>query len=385
MNLIKNSKLYKYFYEAPEEDTAKSGQFIDRTTHFREIISPSHPIYKPEEGRYWLYASLACPWAHRTLITRALKGLNKVIGVSIVHWYMDERGWKFIPVNPDFPMDPDDSFRIDGGVKTTGNDISTPTGDISNNRNLLNVDGTYDRNYDFESLSELYLLSDPSYNGKYTVPVLWDLKTKTIVNNESADIIRILNSGVFNEFIDFDTECLHHKIIDVYPKPLRQEIDKFNEWVLEYINEGVYKVGFAEDQEEYEKHVKNLFEHLDKVEDLLEKKYDLLSQVHNDQQSILKEFYTVGSQLTEADIRLYTTMVRFDPVYVQHFKCNLRTIRDGYPFIDLWLRNLYWNHGEFRNTTNFNHLKLSYTRGQPSINPLGITALGPMPDIPQIQ
>jgi len=171
-------------------------------------------------------------------------------------------------------------------------------------------------------------------------------------------------------------------IIDLVPKELEPQIDEFNSWVYDNINNGVYKAGFAETAIVYEKEVKNVFQHLDRVEQLLKSKYQALEKKYGpDSKEILQHYYVLNGQLTESDVRLYTTIVRFDPVYVQHFKCNLTTIREGYPFIHLWLRNLYWNNDSFRLTTNFNHIKLHYTRSHTRINPLSLTPLGPNPHI----
>ncbi|EDO15636.1 hypothetical protein Kpol_489p17 [Vanderwaltozyma polyspora DSM 70294] len=358
-----------------------TGEFKRQVSSFRETISATHPIYKPAKGRYWLYVSLACPWAHRTIITRALKGLTSVIGVSVVHWHLDEKGWRFLPADSISGKDTTDHFSFSGGIKGSELDVSHPSGDIPSDSKRLNIDANVEPNCGFNRLREFYLKSNPDYSARFTVPVLWDLETKTIVNNESADIIRILNSGVFDEFVE-DKEYLANKR-ELVPKQLEAEIDDFNTWVYDGINNGVYKAGFSENQAVYEREVTNVFNNLDKVEAILKKKHSDLESKHGkgNEKAILSEYFTVGNQLTEADVRFYTTIVRFDPVYVQHFKCNFNTIRDGYPFIHLWLRNLYWNYDAFKLTTNFDHIKLHYTRSHPRINPLGLTPLGPKPDI----
>ncbi|CDO95872.1 unnamed protein product [Kluyveromyces dobzhanskii CBS 2104] len=350
---------------------SEDGSFKRQVSSFRETISATHPIYKPEKGRYWLYVSLACPWAHRALITRVLKGLTSVIGISVVHWHLDEKGWRFLPY--DDSNKPDDvSFTPSAELKPY--DELSNSG-VENHSIRYGTDGTIDHNYHFERLSQLYFKSEPEYSARYTVPVLWDLKTQTIVNNESSEIIRILNSGVFDKVAD------PHPDIDLLPKELESEIDEINSWVYDNINNGVYKTGFAEKQEIYEKEVTNLFKHLDKVESMLKGRYETLKTTHFSEEDILKSFYLLGNQLTEADLRLYPTLIRFDPVYVQHFKTNLNTIRSGYPYIHLWLRNLYWNDKAFHDTTNFNHIKWHYTRSHTRINPLSITPLGPSPNI----
>lgn len=358
---------------------SKDGAFKRQASSFREMISSTHPIYKPAAGRYWLYVSLACPWAHRTLITRVLKGLSSVIGVSVVHWHLDEKGWRLAPVPNGQNINKNQFYTSSGGIITTNTDTSGHVGSISNDSQRINIDSTFDPINGFTRLSEFYYRSDPNYSARFTVPVLWDTQTNTIVNNESSLIIRMFDSGVFDEFVPSKTKSNLPKLV---PKDLESEIDEFNTWVYDNINNGVYKAGFAENPEIYEKEVTNVFTNLDRIENILKTKYEKLSEKwSNDIEKILSHFFTVGNQLTEADVRLYTTIVRFDPVYVQHFKCNFTTIRDGYPMIHLWLRNLYWNYPAFKDTTNFEHIKLHYTRSHTRINPLGITPLGPIPAI----
>lgn len=358
---------------------SSDGSFKRQVSKFQEIISADHPIFKPAKGRYWLYVSLACPWAHRTLITRALKGLTSVIGVSVVHWHLDAKGWRFLPADEGSleKARRENLYKSKvGGIRSTLSDKSSPEGDIPNDSARLFVDGTFDPNERAQRLSDLYYKADPEYNARFTVPVLWDTKLKTIVSNESAQIIRVLNSGVFDEFAGDEATGL-----DLVPRELESQIDEFNSWVYDNINNGVYKTGFAENAKIYEKEAVNVFQHLDKVEAILKQRYEVLKSRYQTLDEVLSRYFTVGEQLTEADVRLYTTIVRFDPVYVQHFKCNLTSIRDGYPFIHLWLRNLYWNYDAFRHTTDFDHIKLHYTRSHSRINPLGITPLGPSPDI----
>lgn len=225
--------------------------------------------------------------------------------------------------------------------------------------------GTEDNLYGFSRIRELYFKVNPEYNGRFTVPVLWDKKLQTIVSNESSEILRLLNTG-FNSVID----SLHAEI-DLYPESLREDIDEVNSWIYDNINNGVYKAGFATKQEVYEKEAHSLFVHLDKVEDLLK------SNLEKDS----KNKFIVGSQLTEADVRLFTTIVRFDAIYHQHFKCNLKMIRYDYPNIHNWLRLLYWKIPGFKETTNFEHIKKHYTKSHPAINPNGITPIGPLQNI----
>jgi putative glutathione S-transferase len=262
-----------------------------------------------------LYVSYACPWAHRTLITRHLKGLTDLIDVTVVHWHLGDKGWRFSEPEP-----------------------------------------LYGKQY----LSELYLKANPDYSARFTVPILWDKKTETIVNNESSEIIRFLNTE-FNDLIE-----PKYKEVDIYQEKYRKQIDEINEWVYDGINNGVYKTGFATTQEAYDEAVYKLFECLDRVE-------KLLKESGGD--------YLLGKDFTEADLRLYPTIVRFDPVYVQHFKCNIDMIRTGYPLIHKWLRNLYWNNPAFKDTTNFEHIKFHYTKSHLKYNPYGITAAGPVPNI----
>lgn len=356
----------------------ESGAFKRQVSSFQETISAKHPVFKPAKNRYWLYVSLACPWAHRTLITRCLKGLTSVIGVSVVHWHMDDKGWRLLPGDKAADRKDTRFYEPAGGISGASRDHSGFHGEITNESLRLFEDSSFDPINHFERLSQLYYKQDPNYSARFTVPVLWDMETQKIVSNESAQIIRILNSGVFDEFVD-----KKFRDVNLVPPELEAAIDEFNGWVYDNINNGVYKAGFAENPIVYEKEVTNVFKHLDKVEAILKEKYDkLVSQYgRDDLKSILAKYYTVGNQLTEADVRLYTTIVRFDPVYVQHFKCNFTTIRDGYPHINLWLKNLYWNHDAFKLTTDFDHIKLHYTRSHVRINPLGITPLGPKPDI----
>ncbi|KAL3230773.1 Glutathione S-transferase omega-like 2 [Nakaseomyces bracarensis] len=355
----------------------KDGVFRRQVSSFRETISASHPVYKPAKGRYWLYVSLACPWAHRTLITRALKGLTSAIGVSVVHWHLDEKGWRFLTGKPEELLS-GAAYDYSGGIKSAKTDASTRVGDIPSDSTRVFEDATFDPHHQFERLSQLYLKCNPEYKDRFTVPVLWDTETQSIVNNESSEIIRILNSEAFDEFRDKKDTVVE----DLVPKDIEADIDEFNKWVYDNINNGVYKAGFSENPKNYEDEVTNVFNHLDKVEKILADTYKKLEgECGGDKAKILTKFFAVGERLTEADVRMYTTIIRFDPVYVQHFKCNFTTIRDGYPHIHLWMQNLYWNYPAFRYTTDFNHIKLHYTRSHSRINPLGLTPLGPKPDI----
>ncbi|KAL4801122.1 glutathione S-transferase [Aspergillus venezuelensis] len=305
----------------------KSGEFKRQASVFRNWISREQGAeFPPEKGRYHLYVSYACPWAHRTLIVRKLKGLEDIISYNSVHWHLGEKGWRFATADESLPG------------KTTPDPLHS----------------------DYTHLREIYFANEPNYEGRFTVPVLFDKKTGRIVSNESAEIIRML----YYEFDDIIAP--EFKNIDLFPENLRKDIEGTNEWVYNDVNNGVYKSGFATTQEAYEKNVTTLFNSLDKIESHL---------------SSTKTPYYFGDKITEADIRLYTTIVRFDPVYVQHFKCNLRDIRSGYPAIHDWLRRLYWDVPAFKETTEFEHIKKHYTKSHSQINPYGITPVGPVPDI----
>ena len=296
------------------------GKFVRQESAFRNWITPDGAPgptgvggYKAEPGRYHLYVSLACPWAHRTLILRKLKGLEGMISVSVVHWLMLENGWTF-----------DDGPGV----------IPDPI-------------------FGARYLYEIYARAEPRYTGRVTVPMLWDKATGTIVNNESSEIIRMFNSA-------FDgCGALPG---DYYPEDLRTEIDSLNARIYDTVNNGVYKAGFATTQEAYETAVTKLFQTLDFLEELLATRR-----------------YLLGDRLTEADWRLFTTLVRFDPVYVGHFKCNLRRIVD-YPNLFDYLRHLYQMPG-IAETVNMFHIKHHYYQSHRTINPTGIVPLGPEIDL----
>jgi len=300
--------------------TEQDGSFKRAPSSFRNFIQVGGQ-FPPEKDRYHLYVSYACPWANRTLILRKLKGLEDIIPFTVVSPRMGPDGWPFASVD-EFPG---------AGV---------------------------DPLYQSQHVKDLYLRADPNFNGRFTVPVLWDKKQQTIVNNESSEIIRIFNSE-FNGLLPEDKAKL-----DFYPEDLRKEIDEVNEWVYDKINNGVYKSGFATAFPAYRAAVLPLFEALDRVEGILKGKT-----------------YLIGDRLTEADIRLFVTIIRFDPVYVSHFKCNIRTIRGGYPNIHLWLRRLYWKNDAFQSTTDFEHIKTHYFWSHPNINPSRIVPIGPVPHI----
>lgn len=290
--------------------TNETGEFKRQPTKFHDSIEANLKARFPaESGRYHLYACLACPWAHRTLIFRTLKGLVPHISVSVVHYFMGEDGWSF-EEGPDVVPDPVMGARF---------------------------------------LRELYVRADSHVSGRVTVPVLWDKKENTIVNNESSEIIRMFNQA-------FDQ--LTGNTLDFYPQHLRDKIDAINEEVYHNVNNGVYKAGFARTQTAYDENVKNLFRTLDRLEGILE-----------------KSPFLVGDTVTEADWRLFTTLLRFDPVYFGHFKCNLRRIAD-YPNLYNYLKALYQVPG-VAETCNFEHIKRHYYESHDTVNPTRIVPIGP--------
>ena len=289
--------------------TDAKGSFVRKATSFRDWITPDGE-FRTQAGRYHLYVSYACPWAHRTLIFRKLKGLEAMIDVSVVHWLLGDDGWTFAPgpgVIPD------------------------------------NVNGA-------EKLYELYVKARPDYTGRVTVPVLWDKQRGTIVSNESADIIRMFNSA-------FDG--LGAAPGDYYPPALRAEIDALNARIYETVNNGVYRCGFAATQPAYDEAVAALFAMLDELEARL----------------AARRFLT-GDQTTEADWRLFVTLLRFDPVYVGLFKCNIRRIAD-YPNLSRYLGALRAQPG-IAETIRLDHIKRHYYESLRFINPTGIVPAGPL-------
>jgi len=306
----------------------KTGEFKRPTSVFRNWIeNKANAEFPAEANRYHLYVSYACPWAHRTLIVRQLKGLEDIISYTSVHWHMQEKGWHFAPASE----------------SVSGNTGPDPLHE------------------GYTHLRDIYFEQNPDYEGRFTVPTLYDKKTKRIVSNESAEIIRMMYTA-FDDLIDDE-----FKAVKLFPEDLQQRIEEMNAWVYDDVNNGVYKSGFATTEEAYTKAVTTLFKSLDRIEEELQKSSTpyLLSSPH----------------VTEADIRLYTTAVRFDPVYVQHFKCNIRDIRSGYPLIHKWMRHLYWDYPGFKDTTNFEHIKKHYTKSHGQINKFQITPIGPLPDI----
>ncbi len=288
----------------------KSGKYDRLPRTFLDTISKEDKIFRPDSKRYHLYVSYACPWATRALIYRQLKGLDKHISVSVVHPDMLEDGWKF-----------DDSFS--GATK--------------------------DHLYGKKFLREIYQKADPTVTTSVTVPVLWDKKTETIVNNESSQIIRIFNSN-FNDLTGNQN--------NYFPKEKQKEIEKMNVFTYESINNGVYKCGFALKQKAYENAVKKLFKALEKLDKIL-----------------LKSKYLVGDTITEADIRLIPTLLRFDCVYVTHFKCNIKRIID-FKNLHRYMKELL-QIPAIKNTFKVDHIKRHYFYSHKSINPQQIIPVGP--------
>lgn len=309
-------------WKSQENFADEDGSFKRQSTSFRDwVTSDGSPgpdgqrAVKAEKDRFHLYVSYACPWAHRALIMRRLKGLQDIISVSVVHPHMRDKGWTF---KKDF----------DGA---TGDDL-----------------------YESDFLHQIYTRAKPRYTGKVTVPVLWDKKDEKIINNESADIIRIFNTG-FNDITGNQD--------DYYPADLRDEINAINDRVYDTVNNGVYKCGFAETQKAYEKNIPPLFDSLAWLDDMLAKKGPFLC----------------GDQLTEADIRLFTTLIRFDPVYYGHFKCNLYQIRD-YDALNAYMVRLY-EKDEFQDSVHFDHIKEHYYFSHRHLNPSGIVPKGPAENV----
>lgn len=305
MGLIIDGKWVDKWYDTK----GNGGNFVRQDSAYRGTIdNHKHSVYQPQAGRYHLYVSLACPWAHRTLIMRQLKGLNSLISVSVVEPEMLTQGWTF---------------------SDQGDDL-----------------------YQLKQLFEIYLKGDKNYQGRVTVPLLWDKKTQTIVNNESSDIMRIFNSA-FNE--------LTANIDDYYPQSLQADIDAVNQLIYDDINNGVYKTGFATSQTVYEQAYNKLFNRLDWLEERLS-----------------KQRYLVGDKISESDWRLFTTLIRFDAVYHGHFKCNRQKLSE-FTHISGYLRELYQVAG-IKETINMQHIKTHYYASHSSINPTGIVPVGPWLD-----
>jgi glutathionyl-hydroquinone reductase len=317
MNMLVDGEWRTDAYETTTED----GAFDRQETTFRDRIRDEPGAeFQPEAGRYHLYVSYACPWAHRTLVTRALKGLEDAISVSVVDPYRDEDGWQFTPEKEGCTPDP-----------------------------ILDAD----------YLRELYVRADPDVTARVTVPVLWDTETDTIVNNESKEIMRMLDT-------EFDSVA--SRDADLYPEGYREEVDRIIDEIYEPINNGVYRAGFATKQGPYDEAIDDLFSALERWDDVL-----------------ADQRYLAGDRLTEADIAMFTTLVRFDEVYHTHFMCNVAQIRE---YDNLWpyLRDLYQTgvpdgrEGQsVAETVNVDHIKEHYYTTHPDVNPHRIVARGPDP------
>ena len=315
MGLLVDGTWHDRWYDTKQT----GGRFVRKDSAFRNWVTPDGSAgptgtdgFAAESQRYHLYVSLACPWAHRTLIMRSLKGLDQHIGLSVVHWLMLENGW---------------TFGDGAGV------IPDPI-------------------HDARYMHEVYTAADATYTGRVTVPVLWDKRRGTIVSNESSEILRMFNSA-------FDGVGAEPG--DCFPEDLRAEIERINVRIYDTLNNGVYKAGFATTQAAYDEAVAPLFDTLDWLEERLTDRR-----------------YLMGDRLTEADIRLWTTLVRFDAVYHGHFKCNLRRIAD-YRALWAYARDLYQTPG-FGSTTDFGHAKRHYYESHSSINPSGVVPAGPLID-----
>jgi putative glutathione S-transferase len=308
MGLLQNGQWVDQWYDT----NASDGEFVRKASGFRNWVTADGAAgptgqggFEAEAGRYHLYVSLACPWAHRTLIFRALKELDDYIDLTVVEPTMLENGWEM--------TDPLNHFKF---------------------------------------LYQLYLKADPSYEGRVTVPVLWDKQTQAIVSNESSEIIRMFNEA-FNHLTG------NHD--DYYPERMRDQINELNDRIYDTINNGVYRAGFATSQKAYEAAFHSLFDALDWAESILARRR-----------------YLSGDQVSEADWRLFTTLIRFDAVYVGHFKCNLRLLAQ-YPALSGYVRDLYQTSG-VAETVNFEHIKTHYYASHRTINPAGVIPLGPTLD-----
>jgi len=315
MGKLINGTWHDVWYETASHD----GRFARQESAFRNWVTANGSAgpsgeggFKAEPGRYHLYVSLACPWAHRTMIMRKLKGLEVVVSISVVNSLMGAEGWTFEP-GPGVAAD--------------------------------NVNGV-------RCLHEVYTRSDPTFTGRVTVPVLWDKQRDTIVSNESSEILRMLNSA-------FDD--VGARPGDYYPKALRGEIDALNPDIYPNVNNGVYRAGFASTQEAYDEAVTDVFAALDRLEERLSARR-----------------YLTGDTITEADWRLFTTLVRFDPVYVGHFKCNIRCLCD-YPSLWGYVKDLYQQPG-IAETVDIDYIKAHYYGSHRTINPKGVIPKGPFVD-----
>lgn len=322
-NKTTDAKIYRH--------ADQDGQFRRQTSRFRSSVSSSAEAEFPAEAnRYVLYVNLLCPWAHRTNIVLHLKGLTELVRVVVLDYELAPDGWFFSGRGGSAPEDP---------------------------------------LYGFKQLKQLYLKADPGYDQRYTVPMLWDSRRETVVNNESSEIMRMFYTE-FDQLLPEHVREPSRPGGGLLPARLRRQMDEMNGWVYDAVNNGVYKTGFATTQEAYESHVYALFDGLDRLE------RHLGESAHQP--------YLFGEHITEADVRLYTTLIRFDAAYHTMFKCNVRMIRHDYPRLHAWLRRLYWDESDETNggafgssTTNFEHIK----KGYPTALRDRIVPAGPVPDI----
>lgn len=320
VQMVNGTEMPKGWHDGPEDS-------------FHGKICKDGP-FPPEKFRYHLIIGAFCPFAHRVDLVRRMYQLEKYAGIdiSVVKAYPKEdpgkEGW------PGWRFNHKDESYYEGA--------------------------TVEKLYGSRFMHELYFKADKAYKGKYSVPVLWDKKLETIVNNESHELLRDLPTA-FSDLLPPELAEL-----SLYPSELRKQIDGMTPWMQDNLNTGVYKAGFAPDQETYDKNLPAVFAALNKLEKIAKRNAGP---------------YILGKQMTEIDIRAYTTIVRFDAVYHQHFKCNLAEIRHGYPVLNNWLKNMYHNHSEIKNSTNFKHIKENYTKSHAGINPKAITPMGPWPTV----
>lgn len=346
LTMAKNSNSFSSQKPPAPKPSTVAEHLAGSKDSWHSTISQDGP-FTPETGRYHLYLGLFCPFAHRANLVRCLKGLQEVLPTSTVRPYPkgDENGWP----GWRFPTSEDEYSGA-----------------------------TLDHLFGSEYLHQVYFRADPEYKGRYSVPCLWDKQTNTIVNNESIDLLKNLQTA-FDDFLVKQGKT-KEAALHFYPEHLRSKIDEICDWMQRDLNTGVYSAGFAPDQETYDKNVIPVFAALNKLEKIVASNNGP---------------FALGHELTEVDIRLYPTLIRFDTVYVQHFKCNLGTLRHDYPVLNNYLKGLYWCKNEIQlpdgskyvvnafgpETTDFKHIKENYTKSHYDVNPKAITPRGPYPDV----